>query len=430
MAETTAVRPARANRAAALIGLLLVGVAVVALIELTSASGRSPQWGGALFAVLTACLATAVMAIARSWRDRPTLAALLGLVLIALGSGIGRPRDQLWTGEVGSPTGAGQVIDRLDTWWVLIGAGMAVTVGALAWALRTSDRRSAQVLASGALLGVGAGYLLVTLVMRDVITRVWISGRPLRGRRREAGAGRWPVGHLSAGDLWRGAAADEAEAVAAFASLAERLTGVGAPGSLIDRCREAALEERRHVSACMQLASDLGLCASPRPSVPGIGGRSGTGGGDHRASRTTEVLRLATESFVDGVVGEGFAARRLEAGSTTVASGRGALMRSMAREERRHAALGADIVEWALRQHPLLVRGALRCAARRLPAEVEAPAPHRALRPDELRRAGMVDAHEAVELWCQQRTAALRWLEDVLASPVPDPITRGGAAAA
>jgi hypothetical protein len=125
------------------------------------------------------------------------------------------------------------------------------------------------------------------------------------------------------------------------------------------------------------------------------------------------VLRLAQESFVDGVVGEGFAARRLEAGSTTVVDGHGPLLRSMAVEEHAHAALGADIVAWARQRHPNLVRGALLRAARQLPVRTEVPPNHRGFTSAELRRVGMVDEHTANELWREQRRAALVWLDDL-----------------
>ena len=128
------------------------------------------------------------------------------------------------------------------------------------------------------------------------------------------------------------------------------------------------------------------------------------------------VLRLATESFVDGAVGEGFAAGRLEAGAATVTGGRSPRLRSMAREERAHAALGGDIVRWALQEHPGLVSGALRGASRRLPTHVDLPAAYQGLPPEDLHRVGFTDAPTAAQVWTRERAAAHRWLAEALRS--------------
>jgi hypothetical protein len=418
MAETAVVQPVRSRRVTLLVGLVVVGLATVAITDWISGLERSPGWSGPAFGLITAGLVAAVMVLTRSWRDRSTWVAALGLALIAAGSGIARPRTEILTGDVGSETGSGEVIGRLDTWWVLVGVGLVLAAGAFIWALQSSKAAPRRTLATGSLLAVGVGFAIVAVVMRDLVVGQWISGRPLRGRHRRAAPARHHGDHASAGDLWRDAAADEAEAVVAFTCLAERLTRAGGPVPLIDRCHEAAREEQRHAASCERLASRLGSSASVEHASASAGRPSCAVRpvDERRTNRTSEILRLATESFVDGVVGEGFAARRLEAGSATVSGRDGLGMRSMAREERNHAALGADIVEWALEQHPLLVRGALRSAARRLPVRTETPAPVRAFPPEDLRRVGMVDAPTADELWAEQRTAALRWLDEMLAS--------------
>lgn len=420
MAETTVVQPVGSRRAAALLGLLAVGVAAVALAAWISGLDHSPGWSGPVFALITACMVAAVMALKRSWRDPQTWVAAIGLVLIAVGSGIGRPREETWT-HMAPATGfdRGDVIERLDTWWVLVAIGLLLSVVATVGALRSSGARSSGLFATASLLGVGVGYTVVALTMRDLVVGSWISGRPLRNGRRQAGATRDAVDCLDPGDLWRVAAADEAEAAAAFSNLADRLTRVGAPASLVSRCHEAAREERRHTATCLHLADHLGSPPpAERPAPSSSQTPTPTTRGARNGSRRTEILRLATESFVDGVVGEGFAARRLEAGSKTVAGGHGPRLRLMALEERSHAALGADIVRWALQQQPRLVHGALRRVALRLPTCTEVPAAHRVFTPAELRRVGLVDPRAAEELWGQQRAAGLCWLDDTLASHV------------
>lgn len=431
MAETTAVQTVGSRRATVLLGLLVVGVAAVALTAWISGLERSPGWSGPVYVVVTACLIAAIMALTRSWRDRPAWVAAVGLALVAVGSGIGRPREEITTHVApGTEFDRGDVIGRLDTWWVLVVIGLLLCGVAAVWALRISGARSSGTLAAASLLAVGLGYTVVAIAMRDLVVGMWVSGRPLRGTPCRTGPPRRVAGRDHPADLWQDAAEDEAEAVAAFSSVAARLTGVGAPASLVRRCHEAALEEGRHAAACLVVAGRLGSRPPADQIAPGTHrAPKSTASDARRGGRTVEILRLATESFVDGVVGEGFAGRRLQEGSRTVGEGQGPRLRSMALEELRHAALAADIVTWALQEHPTLVRGALRRAVGRLPAHTEVPASHRVFSPDQLQRVGMVDGEAADELWRQGRAAALHWLDDMLAAQLPalDGIRRSAA---
>ena len=225
----------------------------------------------------------------------------------------------------------------------------------------------------GAYAGEGAGaigvaLLAVAALLPDVVTGMWIAGRPQRrhGRVVRPPATRGPA----VKDPWLVAAGEEAEAVVAFDDLGRRLAAVGAPAALVAECQRAADDVVRHVRVCTRLAGmsvddappldRRSLVASPVTPVsptPSFGVR-----------RQAELVRLAVESFVDGMVGEGYAAGRLEAAADS--SPLPAAVRSMAADERRHAALGADVVAWCASASPILVGSALRSAARRLPDHV------------------------------------------------------------
>jgi len=366
-----------------------------------------------VLALVTVAVIAVVLLTTARWNDRRAWLGGVGLVLVAAGSGIGRSRTDVYDRAASE---GGEVIGRLDTLWPLVLLGIAVSVAALLWSFRgPRETRSRAVLATGSLFAVAAGYLFVAVLMRDLVVSQWISGRPVRrgqhGLRVTASTRRTSVG-VDVGDLWLEAAAEEAEAITAFTQLAKRLSRAGAPEVLVERCNEAARDEARHVRVCERLAAspwtlpiavdDAGAESRRMPVAAGrpIG---------HRA----EVLRLAVESFVDGVVGEGFAACRLEAGSTTLAGDNGGVLRSMAREERRHATLGADIVLWALDAYPLLVSGGLRNAAKRLPASVELPATHTQFSPSELQQAGLVDGERAGDLWSVHARQAISWLGEM-----------------
>jgi len=288
------------------------------------------------------------------------------------------------------------------------------------FANRTGDMRRS--FASGSLLAVSLGWVTVSLLMREAVVTTWIAGRPIR--RGRAGPARTAITgtDISVGKLWLHAAADEAAAVTAFFDLAVRLDRVGAPEALIKRSRAAATEEERHVRVCERIAVSLelhpapgGEVSLPHPIAPAPEVVCGRHPARRPFGRSAELVRLAVESFLDGVVGEGFAAQRLFAGSETMADhhNRG-LLRSIAREEKQHAALGEDIVAWAFNEHPLLVGAALSAAARRLPDGMELPAAYREFCGSELRNAGLVDAIRARKLWSLQRTAAVDWLGQLL----------------
>jgi hypothetical protein len=145
---------------------------------------------------------------------------------------------------------------------------------------------------------------------------------------------------LLAGRGWEGAARHECASVPAFLQLAAELLAHDAPDALIARALAAAEDEIRHTQLCAALASRyLGARICPTlPDVPPRPPRAGTAG----------LVRLATESWLDGCLAEGVAARRAERASqlATDALAQEA-QRVIAREEARHADLAWSILSWA-----------------------------------------------------------------------------------
>jgi hypothetical protein len=182
------------------------------------------------------------------------------------------------------------------------------------------------------------------------------SGRPLRcadggtwrgraqlGRRRSASLGRQLASaerdRIGLSYLEDGL--DEHASVPAFERLALELGEHGAPPSLIARARSAAAEEIRHARACFALAAAYLGRDVRAPSLPYV-----------RVRRARPLLEIAHESWWDGCVGEGAAAEvvRARAAAAHDSSERRAL-RGIARDERDHARLAADVVAWiALRR--------------------------------------------------------------------------------
>lgn len=155
------------------------------------------------------------------------------------------------------------------------------------------------------------------------------------------------------GRAWERSAQMECASVPAFHQLAADLLAAGAPLSLVERALDAADDEIRHALLCARLASrHLGRvirpalpAAEPRPSLPGIDG----------------LVRLATESWLDGCLGEGAAAAHAAraAAIATDADARSA-NGTIARDEARHAELAWAVLDFAIRRGGTRVRDEVR----------------------------------------------------------------------
>jgi hypothetical protein len=128
--------------------------------------------------------------------------------------------------------------------------------------------------------------------------------------------------------------------VPAFVQLVGDLLALGAPDALVDQAIAAAEDEVRHARACARIASRLGG-RRIAPTLPASALRGPLRGAEG-------IQRLAVESWLDGCLGEGAAAARAgfsagRASDVRIARTR----RGIARDERRHAELGWQVLAWA-----------------------------------------------------------------------------------
>lgn len=133
------------------------------------------------------------------------------------------------------------------------------------------------------------------------------------------------------GSYFEACARTEAASVDAFEILAAELSALGAPASLVERCRVAAMDERRHALAF----SELGGIPSVVVSAP--------------ARPLRGALELALENASSGLVLETFAAllNTYQAEHATD-PGVASLMKRIAREETAHADLSRAIHDFVV----------------------------------------------------------------------------------
>ncbi len=160
---------------------------------------------------------------------------------------------------------------------------------------------------------------------------------------------------------WQRAAQHECESVPAFLRLAEELLFHDAPDELVERALDAAEDEICHAVLSGLLAQAL----SPEARLPSMPLPE-----PRRLVRGESGLRqLATESLVDGLIGEGMAAERARLGSLQAKVPSFArAQRRIALDESRHAALGGAIARWAALAGGDTVRDALTDLRRREPS--------------------------------------------------------------
>jgi hypothetical protein len=142
------------------------------------------------------------------------------------------------------------------------------------------------------------------------------------------------AGHAASelGGLFAMASELEAESVESFFTLAKTLRRFAAPESLVRAAEAAARDERRHARSLGRLAARFG--ATPR--APRSGGRE-----------ARSLFELARDNGVEGCVRETFGAlvatrQAMAARDPYVAEA----MRSIARDETRHAALAFAVAAW------------------------------------------------------------------------------------
>ena len=144
----------------------------------------------------------------------------------------------------------------------------------------------------------------------------------------------------------------ECESVTAFLQLALELVELGAPDALIERALTAAAQEIEHARGVAALTTCFG--GSVSLALPELSPRP-------LPTPEDALTRLAVESYLDGCVGEAWAARRARDGARTARDPETcALRRRIAREESAHAELGWQLVDFAIARGGARVGEALR----------------------------------------------------------------------
>jgi hypothetical protein len=233
-------------------------------------------------------------------------------------------------------------------------------------------------------------------------------GRPLRGASalatvNEQGA-RNPSAHVAssddgaeakaAGRAWERDAQHECASVPAFLQLARELLVHDAPAHLVERALDAACDEIAHARLCADMASHL-LGERVVPSLPVVTPRP-----------VPTLTHLAAESWVDGCLGEGAAAKRAGR-AAELARHRGARFAQgrIERDETRHAELAWDVLRWAVHRGGPDTRDAVHDLAMR------------ALSPPRVRNGGLeaygqLDPHHADPIFERHALACTAaWLE-------------------
>jgi hypothetical protein len=146
-------------------------------------------------------------------------------------------------------------------------------------------------------------------------------------------------------ERWTRMALMEHASIAAFARFTLELLAVGAPAALVAEAARALADEQRHAVLCFGVASEY----AGHPVGPGVLEISD-------CAPATELERVVETTFLEGCLGETLAAveaRELaeSASEPTLAE----LLRTIADDESRHAALAFRFVRWALERDRGLV---------------------------------------------------------------------------
>lgn len=182
---------------------------------------------------------------------------------------------------------------------------------------------------------------------------------------------------------WRDAALDEHASVAAFARAALELMSVGAPPELLRETAAAMQDEVEHARLCFGQARRFGAgLLGPGPlAIEGSLTRAG------------DPVAIAVAVLMEGCVGEGIAAAVAGVAAEGCEDGETrAVLRRIAADEARHAALAWKTLRWLVTEHGEEVTGPLRArlaAVGRTRVEDDG---------SELRRFGRLGARERGEI--------------------------------
>jgi hypothetical protein len=156
-------------------------------------------------------------------------------------------------------------------------------------------------------------------------------------------------------DAWLRDALEEHASVAAFARLTMHLLSLGAPPDLVAESQRASLDEIRHAKIAFASARRYGGAA--------LGpGRLALDG----AVEPVDLVELVRLTAAEGCVGETLGAALAEEQAHVATDPEAKrILRRIARDEARHAALAWKIVGWAVGEDGRDVKRALRAAVER-----------------------------------------------------------------
>ncbi len=148
---------------------------------------------------------------------------------------------------------------------------------------------------------------------------------------------------------WLEDARAEHASIASFIRAAGELRAVGAPDELIAACHEAALDEVEHAKLCFALASRY------------AGRRLGPGVLPDVKPRPASLARVACDTFIEGCIGETIAALAAERAAKRARDAEALrALRTIAKDEAKHAELAWRTLGWAIRAGGDDVRAAVR----------------------------------------------------------------------
>jgi len=266
---------------------------------------------------------------------------------------------------------------------ILLGLGIAciciliVLLAIIGLFIRSDDNRYFL----GSLFGgiaVGAAGLFVAAVSLLSFAAIAPWGRPLRIRGKMVHPSLAPGGEWAAGDkpnceglspasrealatLWHHDAQKEHASVPAFSRLAWLLAGLGAPAELLEHTHRAGMQEIDHARRCFALAGGYAgknLTVQPMPEI--LQAPLGVG--------RDPLLAVALESLRDGCLVEDFNAdvARVAAEHARDPAAK-KLAEIIARDEREHADLAWQVVEWCIAVGGPRLKRALAAATEKLP---------------------------------------------------------------
>lgn len=153
-----------------------------------------------------------------------------------------------------------------------------------------------------------------------------------------------PAAARIAAEYWLGVAQAEHASAASFARMSLELMAVGAPSRLLEDCHQAAMDEIGHARVALGVARTLGNPRWELGPTPVV------------SPRAVTLRQIAVDALVGGCIGEGGAAATANLAAEWTEGALAEVLRRIALDETRHAALAWAILRWALRRDPTLTQ--------------------------------------------------------------------------